>query len=206
MLPEFTEGLLYLLNTHQYSALFLLLLVQESGIPLLPPGYAVLMILGYQVAQGNSNVYMLLGVAALANFLGANVLYGIGRGAGHPLLIRYGRHLGMSGPRIARMEAWLNRFSIQAILAGRLIPGSRTATALAAGLFEVPYRVYAPVAALASVLWAGFYIAAGFFAGHRLANAEPVQFQFLPVTLGLLVIMAIVLAVATLAYRRRRLA
>ncbi len=195
MLPEFT-----------YLALFLLLLPQESGVPLWPPGYAVLIVLGYRAAHGDGNAYALLGVAALASFLGANILYGIGRGAGHPLVVRHGRRFGLTGDRLARVDTWLQRCGVQAIIAGRLFPGMRITAGLAAGIFGVPYRVFVAIAALTGVLWAGFYTGVGIFAGKMLGAADVAQIRAAPVAFSLLTGAAVVIAVAVLAYRRRTLA
>jgi len=187
-----------------YLALFLLLLVQESGIPLWPPGYAMLVILGFRAAQGNGNAPFLIGMAALANFLGASIVYRLGRWIGYSIVIRYGRRLGVTESRLAQAGAWLQRFGVRAILAGRLLPGLRIPTALVAGLLEIRYPVFAPAAALAGALWAGFYTTAGFFAARLIPEPDLVHIQNVPLPSELTIALLIGLFCLTLIHRRRR--
>src|SRR6202022_4098084 len=81
-------------------------------------------------------------------------------------LDRYGHFLHLNEQRITTLEGWLRRYGPLAIVAGRLIPGLRTPTTVMAGLFEVPYWIFAPSTALAALLWTLLY----FFAGSLLAS------------------------------------
>jgi membrane protein DedA with SNARE-associated domain len=51
------------------------------------------------------------------------------------------------------------------ILAGRFIPGGRTATTFSAGTLEVPWPRFFAIDALAGVLWATYISLLGYFGG-----------------------------------------
>jgi membrane protein DedA with SNARE-associated domain len=120
-------------------------------------------------------------------------------------LDRFGHLLHLNAQRITTVEGWLRRYGPLAIVAGRLIPGLRTPTTVMAGLFEVPYWIFAPSTALAALLWALLY----FFAGALLAsqwqnlvalvvgNADDVA------QIAVLVVLLAIVA-STLIKRRRR--
>jgi membrane protein DedA with SNARE-associated domain len=63
--------------------------------------------------------------------------------------------------RLERMERWFQRRGPLAIICGRLIPGLRIPTTIIAGLSDISYRVYAPTAAIAAVIWSLFYFFVG---------------------------------------------
>jgi membrane protein DedA with SNARE-associated domain len=66
------------------------------------------------------------------------------------------------------MEAWIVRRGMLAIILGRLIPGLRVPTTVMCGLAGIPYRVYAPSAALAGLIWSALYFLLGALLQRRM--------------------------------------
>ena len=52
-----------------------------------------------------------------------------------------------------------------AVVLGRLLPGLRVLTAIACGIFRVPYRVFLPAMGLGSLIYIVGYTMLGYFAG-----------------------------------------
>ena len=146
--------------------MFVFLLIEEMGIPLVLPGDTLVMAAG---ARDRSllDALTVCAVAALATIGGSSVLYAVARRRGRIFLDRFGRYLHLSPARIATLDRWFRRHGAVAIVVGRVVPGMRTPTTVMAGLFGVPYRTFAPSTALAGVIWALLY----FYLGVALERA-----------------------------------
>jgi membrane protein DedA with SNARE-associated domain len=154
-------------SANEALALFLFLMVEEAGVPLwFIPGDALVMAAGARPGNTPATVLLILLACTAGAFLGSTALYSIVRRGGRPVLDRYGRFLHLNEKRITAVEGWLHRYGPIAIVAGRLIPGLRTPTTVMAGLFEVPYWIFAVSTAVAALLWTLIY----FFAGSLLAS------------------------------------
>src|SRR5438067_7413203 len=105
------------------AAIFLVILLEESGLPLPLPGDLVLIWGGYRVALGQSNFVVVVLLVELASVLGASTLYWLASMGGRPLLIRYGRFIHVDQARLLRAEAWVCRNATQAVVLGRIVPG-----------------------------------------------------------------------------------
>ncbi len=142
-------------------------------------------------------------MSAAASTLGSSLLYIIARRGGHPLLARARRILHVGEPAITTAERWMRRGAL-AIIVGRLVPGLRTPTSIASGLFDVPYRVFAPATACAALIWASAYFLVGALARSQsgeVANALAGDVDVAAVGILILVVAA---AVTALVLARRR--
>jgi membrane protein DedA with SNARE-associated domain len=137
------------------------LLVEEAGVPLPAPGDTLIALAGAQPHRTPLYTIEVLGLCTLAVFLGSSALYWVMRLGGRAFLTRYGRYLRLNPQRLERMETWLAQRGPVAIILGRLIPGLRVPTTVICGLSGVPYRVYAPSAALAGLIWSALYFLLG---------------------------------------------
>lgn len=156
-------ALLSFYANNEIAGLFIFLLIEETGIPLLIPGDTLVIAAGARPQRDLPRTLLLLLAVTLAVGLGSSLLYGVVRWGGRPLLDRYGRFLHLSEGRIATIERWFRRHGVLAIVVGRLIPGLRTPTTIMAGLSDVPYRVFVPATMLAAAIWALVYYLIGVF-------------------------------------------
>src|SRR5207302_5385833 len=84
--------------------------------------------------------------------------------------------------RLGRAERWLSRHGSRAVFLGRLLPGLRIVTAVACGVFEVPFRVFFPAMSLGALLYISVYTLLGYFLGPpvlRLLEAVHIPFVLL---------------------------
>lgn len=167
ILPGITQGVFHLLHGYGLWGLFALLLVEEAGVPLPAPGDTLIALAGAQQGRTFEYTAQVLGLCTLAVFLGSSALYWAMRWGGRPFLNRYGRYIRLNPKRMERIEGWITRRGTVAIVLGRLIPGLRVPTTVMCGLSGVPYRVYAPSAALAGLVWSGLYFLIGALLRHR---------------------------------------
>lgn len=146
-------------------SLFLIILVEESGVPMPLPGDLVLIWAGSRIAAGKSNPFVVLGLVEFATVIGASVLYWLAVRGGRPLIVRYGRFLHLDEAKLSRAEHWMARNAMQAVVLGRIIPGLRIATPLAAGVFRVPYRQFLAGLSLGAFTYAAFWVCLGYYFG-----------------------------------------
>ncbi len=161
ILPGLSHTVFHLLHTYGVIALFALLLVEEAGVPLPAPGDTLIALAGAQPHRTLAYTIEVLGLCTLAVFLGSSALYWVMRIGGRSFLARFGRYLRLNQQRLDRIEAWIVQRGTLAIILGRLIPGLRVPTTVMCGLTGVPYRVYAPSAALAGLIWSALYFVLG---------------------------------------------
>jgi membrane protein DedA with SNARE-associated domain len=120
-------------------------------------------------ASGRLNVAVVALAGATGALLGDNIAFLCGR----QLDTRVHRWLQASPRRRERLqwaEHQLNRRGGTIIVGSRFIPGGRTATMLAAGLLEMPWRRFVVFDLAAAIIWALYGTAIGYFGGTAFEN------------------------------------
>ena len=196
-----TEFLLTLLDTHDYQAVFLLIFIEEVGIPLPLPGDVVMLLAGYRVGQGQMNLLGVLVLLEVSTLLGTSILYWVAARGGRPLLYRYGRYLHLDRPKLDRAEDFLRRRGAVALVLGRLIPGLRIPTVVTAAVFGTPYPTFLASVAVGAFLYNSVVVLLGLWVGpYALDTITAVRFSLRAVaTVVLFVLLA---GALILLYRR----
>jgi membrane protein DedA with SNARE-associated domain len=161
-----SRELIALVREHHYLALFLLILVEEAGCPLPLPGESLIIYAGSLISRGQLSPLRVFGSVVPASAIGCTVLYYLARTGGRALAQRWGHHIGLTEARLGKMEAKVKRIGPVAVLLGRLTPGIRVPTDVAAGIFRVPFRFYLPFALLATCIRLTFFLYVGASAQH----------------------------------------
>ncbi|MEO6796872.1 MAG: DedA family protein [Candidatus Dormibacter sp.] len=154
------------------AAAFALLYIEESGIPMVVPGDFVVMWVGHHVpADLAAWVAAWLGLTAMV-VLGSSNLYFISRKWGRGLLDRrLGRILHLTPQRMAQADLWFTRWGAWALIFGRHIFGLRVPLTVAAGIFKLPYPVFALSVAVSSAAWIAVFLFLGVTVGGHVAQA-----------------------------------
>ncbi len=123
-------------------------------------------------ASGRLNVVVVALAAAAGALLGDNIAFICGR----LLDTRVRRWLDATPRRRERLgwaEHQLDRRGGTIIIGSRFVPGGRTATMIAAGLLEMPWRRFVVFDLAAAVIWALYGTAIGYFGGTAFED-EPI--------------------------------
>ena len=174
-LPEFLHPvgrqLRELYRRNAFIPGYALLYIEESGIPLPAPGDVFVMYVGIHVPHHIAAwVIAWLGLI-VAVVLGATNLYLISRKYGRRLATSsFAEYAHLSHERLVKAEAWFKRYGVLAIIFGRHIPGFRIPITVAAGVFGVPYRMFAASVAVSTAIWAGVVLIIGIKYGPHLAD------------------------------------
>ena len=150
--------------------LFLVILVEEAGVPLPVPDDALVAFAGARAHRTLPEAVAVVATASLAVFCGSSLLYLLVQRGGRPLLERYGKYIRLDASRLARLDRWMQGRGLLAFVLGRLIPGLRVPTTVLAGVANVPYRVFAPATAISAVIWSAFYFWLGALASRPAAR------------------------------------
>jgi membrane-associated protein len=130
------------------------------------PSETVAIICGIQAARGQLSLPWVLVLAAAGAFTGDNASYSIGRFAGAPAARRLFRGE-KSKERLQRARQFLSKRGSYVVVAARFVPGGRTAATFTAGLVRVAWaRRFAPLVALAAVLWSTYSVFLGYLGGR----------------------------------------
>jgi membrane-associated protein len=144
----------------------------ETGafVGLVAPGETAVVLGGVVAAQGEVDlVAMLLLVwgAAAAGDLASFVL---GRRLGRRFLITRGPRIGVTAPRLARVEAFFDRHGAKAILVGRFVGIVRAVAPFLAGSSGMRLRAFLPWSLLGTAAWAATFTLVGYIF-HRSFSA-----------------------------------
>ena len=189
MLPAPLESwihLLYqLLRHNDEKVLFLLLLIEEAGVPLPMPGDLVIMFAGYRASLQQMDLLEAGVSVILAVQMGSTILYLISRRLGHSILFRFGLYIHLDQNKLEKVERWIRRRGPIMVLVGRLTPGLRTPTSIMAGIFEIPFHQFLLFTTISAVIWGVFWLLLGFFFGTSLLPI--VRYIHSPILYGLIV-------------------
>ena len=177
---------------HQSSGLFLVIFLEELGVPLPAPGDVAIMYGGYLTTTGKIPYPLAYAAVVCGALLGSTCNLTISRKYGRPFIQRFGRYIGVTEERLLRAEGLFKRWGPWAIIVGRHIPGMRIVLSALSGILGVPYRVFIPCVFVSALIWAAIFLEIGRRVGPRIREVFLVfpahLIPWLVLGLGLLVI------------------
>ncbi len=204
MLQDLVRLIEQFLTDYGYFAVFVLMFVEEAGLPLPLPNEVALMYVGYLAYQGKIDANLAALVATLGAAAGSALLYTLARRGGRPLIHRYGRFIHVTDKRIDQAERAVARWGAISIPIARLTPGLRIATTIVAGVLNVHYRVVIVSVVGVSLVWSYFWVHLGLFLGDRWEEgARTFERAGRWGLVGVVIIVALVLLVRWLLRRRQ---
>lgn len=192
-------GPLQLLGRYGYFAIGGLVLIESFGVP--APGETVLITGAIAAGAGELNVFLVATVALLAAVCGDSIGYAIGRFGGRRLALRYGRYIGLTHPRLARVERLFDEHGGGIVAVARFVEGLRQFNGIVAGTSNMRWRRFLTFNALGAVLWVSVWTSLGYVLGPVLIDYFDTMRGYWP---WMLAALAIVLTAAVLWHLHRR--
>jgi undecaprenyl-diphosphatase len=155
-----------LFDDYGYYVVFVGVLIENSMfLGLLVPGAIILILAGLAAENGSINIWYVFALAIVATIIGDTVSYVTGRMGWARFIERTGM-----GAAMERVRGPMRSHTAWIILSYHLAGYSRVVGPLAAGLFRVPFRRWAPLDYAGGTIWVLLYTGAGILLG--LAGVE----------------------------------
>jgi membrane protein DedA with SNARE-associated domain len=184
-----------LLRTHGVLAIGVITTLESMGIPL--PGESAVIAAALYAAQTHDiGILPLIGAAAGGAILGDNLGYLIGGQIGFRLIGRFGRHVGLTPPRIKLGRYLFKRYGARLVFLGRFVALLRSFTALLAGANHMDWWRFFFFNALGGVVWATLYAGGAYLLGEGAKQVEA------PLAIGLGAVALIVVGVVIYLTRK----
>ena len=192
-----SELTLYI-TRYGYLAIFLLVFLQELGVPNPVTNEFVLLFSGYLAFSGVLNLWLVILTAVSADCIGTTVLYAVFYWRGKFIVARRPRWFPVSSARIEQIERTLSERQQWGIYLGRLIPFFRGYVSVAAGILTISPKLFIPAVIVSAITWSGGYVLAG-----RLLGPFWEQVALKIGRIESVVLLAALMVIATLVGRTR---
>lgn len=170
-----------LLNNLTYGAIFVLMLLESTVIPV--PSELVIAPAAYHSAAGNMHVWLVILFGTLGADIGATINYIAGYYLGRPIIYkfansRFGYLCLLNQEKVERSEKYFNDHGMVATITGRLIPGIRHLISIPAGLAKMKYWQFILYTTLGAGVWNCILAALGWYL-HSFVPEEQLEDKIL---------------------------
>ncbi|MGI4750701.1 MAG: DedA family protein [Janthinobacterium lividum] len=175
------------INHYGYLAIFVLVLIQEIGIPTPLPNELLMLFSGYLAFSGTLKLYLVLLCIITADFLGANMLFTTFYFFGPYILSHKPKWFPLSTQKINNLSAKVSNGGLWTIFLGRVTPFIRGYISVIVGLLHIKPKTYVPITLITACLVTCTYVISGYFLGPYWAQVagklETVKYVVLAVVL-----------------------
>jgi membrane protein DedA with SNARE-associated domain len=195
------EEVVYYVTRYGYLAIFIMVFLQETGMPNPFPNELLLIFSGYLSFKGLLYLpYVILTVLS-ADFIGTNLLYFLFYSTGALIMRKRPRWVPLSESMIDRLSDKISKGGHWSIYIFRLTPFTRGYASVISGLLQIRPEVFLPLAFISGLSWATIYVVIGYYIGPswNLFTESIENFKY--VMVGILVM---ILGVTSLIYFGRK--
>lgn len=153
------ESIQYWIQHYGYFGVFFILLLEMVGIPF--PAETTLTISGVAWQQGIFSLPWLLFFAIAGNMTGSLIAYTIGWYFGRPIVIRYGRYIGITGEKLDKLEGKFNKYGDWIVFFSKFIAGIRILVPYLSGINRMPPARFTVISLVSAILWALVFVLLG---------------------------------------------
>jgi membrane protein DedA with SNARE-associated domain len=191
-----------LLHDYGYAGLFLLIFLENFGLPV--PGETVFIAAILAAAHGEMRIVPVIACAWVASVLGGIVGFAIGRFGGHRVLQKYGGYIWINAERLSKIENFYKKYGAAFVILGRFFEGVRQIYAILAGCMAASWRSFLLNNLLGATVWVAFWAAVVLYFRHAWREIwHTFKDHEVYVLLGLAVICGLSALVLHLLSRRR---
>ena len=154
-----------IVNGMGYGGIVAAMFLESSFFPF--PSELVLPPAGYLASQGKMELWIVVLLGTIGSVLGALFNYWISLRLGRPLILRFGKYVGLTERAYDRAEGVFRRHGEISTFVGRLIPGLRQYISLPAGLARMPIARFVLFTGLGAGIWASILALVGYIIGNN---------------------------------------
>lgn len=168
MFREFLAWYLGALESGGYLLVGFLMALESSVIPL-PSEIVIPPAAHLAVTTGHMSLAGIVFAGTIGSWAGASAMYWGARLLGRPLVLRFGRWFLVGPDKVARAEAWSDRFGTGGVFASRLLPVIRHLIGIPAGIVRLHFGWYSAATLVGSAIWSAVLCWVGVQAGQDAA-------------------------------------
>ncbi|HLR26768.1 MAG TPA: DedA family protein [Fodinibius sp.] len=157
-----------------YSGIVLLMFIENIFPPL--PSELIMPFSGYISSQGTLTLPGVIIAGTAGSLTGTMPFYFLGRKLEESQLKRWADKHGfwimLSAEDIHKTNQWFDRYGHIAVLAGRLVPGTRTLISIPAGINDMNFLLFTLLSLVGTSLWTGILAYLGNILGQHYDKIE----------------------------------
>jgi membrane protein DedA with SNARE-associated domain len=155
------EEVVYYVTRYGYLAIFILVFLQEIGMPNPFPNELLLIFSGYLTFKGLLHLPLVIITAVSADIIGTNILFFLFYYTGSFIMKKKPKWFPISSSMIDRLTVKISNGGRMSMYIFRLTPFTRGYTSVIAGLLQVKAKVFLPITIYSALTWASVYVVIG---------------------------------------------
>jgi membrane protein DedA with SNARE-associated domain len=200
LLKSVVEFVQHIVQSMGYPGLFALIMLESTLVPI--PSELVMPFAGYLAHTGEFSLPVILIINSVAALVGSGICYWIGVAGGKPLLVKYGKFIGVRRKDIERTESYFSRHGKATILIGRFLPVVRHIISIPAGIARMPLPAFFLQTFIGATIWGSVLILIGYELGNWATIAE--KLKHVDLLIGLAILLVLLALGIRFVLRRRR--
>ena len=177
-----------------YPGIIFLMILESCALPV--SSELVLGLSGFLSGEGKINFYLAVLSATLGTFIGASLLYYIGKKGGRRLIEKYGKYFLVSKNELDKAEIWFNKYGSIAVLVGVCLPVIKTYIGFPPGASLMDYKKFSLYIILGSLVYNTAVAYLGLVAGRNINILIPYFSKF-----GIFLILIVIALIIIYLYR-----
>lgn len=154
LLQHFSDWYLATLSQGGYWLIAGLMALESTFVPI--PSEVIIPPAAYLAhTRGDLSFLGVVLAGTAGSWVGASIMYWGSRILGRPLIVRWGRYVGLGQAKIELAERWCTHYGPPGVFLSRLLPVIRHLIGIPTGILRMDFRWYALATLLGSLLWCG---------------------------------------------------
>jgi membrane protein DedA with SNARE-associated domain len=152
LLHHFSDWYLSTLSQGGYWLIAGLMALESTIVPI--PSEVIIPPAAYLAhTQGQFSFIGVVVAGTAGSWVGASAMYWAARLLGHPVIVRFGRYVGLGPAKIELAERWCTHYGPPGVFLSRLLPVIRHLIGIPTGILLMDFRWYAFATLLGSLVW-----------------------------------------------------
>jgi membrane protein DedA with SNARE-associated domain len=152
LLHQFSDWYLSALAQGGYGLIAALMALESTFVPI--PSEVIIPPAAYLAhTQGQFSFLGVVLAGTAGSWAGASLMYWGARFLGRPLIMRFGRYVGLGPRKIELAEHWCAHYGAPGVFFSRLLPVIRHLIGIPTGILRMDFRWYALATLAGSLLW-----------------------------------------------------
>lgn len=138
-------------NALNYPTLFFLMVLEGLGGPI--PSEVLMPLVGVLSSQGKMDFAEGVLAGTLGSLSGSLIAYLVGAYLGYPVLLKYGKYIGITEREVNMAHSWFERYGTLAVFLLRFVPALRALISYPAGVARMRLPLFSALTLLGHTIW-----------------------------------------------------